>query len=161
MKAQMGLIVKEIDILCIQPEKIEEVEERSQIRSPEEWAIRLPVAASSALLETAGTDEGDHQRVNRHSPAMHTGSGSRNTPAVEAAMCEDELEWVIDSRNKSKFRFYRFDLLCGSTTGYPFNDAAELQTASETWPTRIDINIINWGPRKYSIVGWYYIQMAN
>lgn len=204
MKAQMGLIVKEIDILCIHPEKIEEVEERSQIRPPEEWAIRLPVPACSALSETAGTDEGDQvsygtvEQISWKPPKAPTVAAKGSiptaepkavfkptlsfledlikkvssevvvstcilplcTPAVEAEMCADELEFVSSSRNKSEFRSYRFDMPCGSATGLYFNDATELQTASEAWPTRIDINFINWGPREYPIVGWYCIRVG-
>ncbi|RPB27803.1 hypothetical protein L211DRAFT_890941 [Terfezia boudieri ATCC MYA-4762] len=52
MKAQMGLIVKEIDILCINPEKIGRAEGKFQIPSPEVWISRLPVCHRS-LLEIA------------------------------------------------------------------------------------------------------------
>jgi len=74
IKGQMGLIVKEIDTLsvvvlasisswqtvviadidgirCIHPEKIEEVEGNSQIKSPEAWATRLPVPVCSGALK--------------------------------------------------------------------------------------------------------------
>ena len=68
MRVQMGLIVKEIDTLsvimllshipqivmrtdvehirCIHPKKVDDIEEKSQIQSPEVWATRLPVCSN-------------------------------------------------------------------------------------------------------------------
>ena len=77
------------------------------------------------------------------------------TPAVEAAMRPNEREFVTTPKNKSEFRFYRFDMPCGSDSGNPFNNARELQTASGTWPKRIQINFVQYVAGKYPIVGRY------
>jgi len=81
------------------------------------------------------------------------------TPAVETAMRRNERDFVTNSKNKSEFRFYRFDMPCGSDTGNPFNDATELQTAiaPTAWPKRIEINVVHYGVREYPIVGWYTV----
>ncbi|KAF8431718.1 hypothetical protein BGX38DRAFT_1334221 [Terfezia claveryi] len=59
INAQMELIVKEIDILCIHPEKIGRAEGKPQIPSPEVWMSRLPV------LKTARTDSGGQVSIGR------------------------------------------------------------------------------------------------
>ncbi|KAF8419175.1 hypothetical protein EV426DRAFT_616215 [Tirmania nivea] len=164
MKAQMGLIVKEIDTLCVHPEKIEEIEGKSQIQSPEAWATRLPVP------QTAVTDEGGFTSTaeaalestlrKTSEPVTSIDIHPLCTSAVEAMMSPYERAFVTSLDSKSEFQSYRFDIPCGSPFGAPFNDAAELQKAVVlvTWPKWIEINLVQYRDWEYPMVGWYKIQ---
>ena len=77
------------------------------------------------------------------------------TLEVEAAMTAHERAFVTSLENKLKFQSYRFDMTCGSAGGGSFNDA--MRILPETWPKRIEINLVNYENLSHPVVGCYKV----
>ena len=116
-------------------------------------------AEPEAILDPTLKALVDYIRKTTTEAAAPIGISPLCTPEVEAMMTPHEREFVTSPEGKSIFQSYRFDMPCGSTSGSPFNDAADLQTSMipSTWPRQLEINLVKYWWGDCPIVGWYEI----